>query len=276
MMVRFSRRLALLLAFPAFTACASVQGASVQGASGAPADAYAGKSVLDAAIAAAGGEAALRQVKELNWTGSAVVNSDGKATELEVDAIVRPPFAYARSTSWPKSEGPKTARTLQAEFGNVWSISRVTWTPMPEPQAQHELQQFSLYSVMLLTPLKDAEAKVQEIAPGKDGTRNLHVEHPSAPPMDLRFDASGKLIRAAYSVRDPKGGPTPIQQVAEFSGELTSNGVKWPKHISIKQNEAPYFDLELATFDARPTVSVKPLEHTLQTPGQPARERNDN
>ena len=95
--------------------------------------------------------------------------------------------------------------------------------------------------------------------------------------MDLRFDRSGKLIRAAYSVRDPKGGAAPIPQVAEFSGEMTSNGVKWPKRISIKQNDAPYFDLELATFEARPSLSVKPLEHTLQTPGlpPPVRERDD-
>jgi hypothetical protein len=130
--------------------------------------------------------------------------------------------------------------------------------------------------VMLLAPLKDTAAKVQETAPGKDGTRNLHVEHPSAPPMDLRFDKSGKLIRAAYSVRDPSGGAAPIPQVVEFSGEMTSNGVKWPKRISIKQNDAPYFDLTLATFEARPNFSVKPLEHTLELPGQAPPQREDD
>ena len=87
--------------------------------------------------------------------------------------------------------------------------------------------------------------------------------------MDLTFDGSGKLVRAAYSVRDPKGGATPIAQVAEFSGEVTSNGVKWPKKISIKQNGAAYFDLDIATFEARPDLSVIPLKHTLEQPGQP-------
>ena len=256
-MAYFNRRL-LLLALPALAACASTQGASPPAA----ADAYAGKSVLDAAIGAAGGEAALRQVKELGWTGTAVVNAEGKTTEIEMETNVRP-FSYARSTSWPKAEGVKAARTMQVEFGKAWTINRSSWTPMPEAEAAHEIQQFALYGVMLLAPLKEAGVKVEETAPGQDGTRNLHVEYPNAPPMDLRFDKSGRLIRVADSVRDPKGGAALIPQVVELTGEMTSNGVKWPKHISIKRNDTPYFDLELATFEARPVFATIPLKQTI-------------
>lgn len=263
-MAIFDRRL-LLLAFPALAACASMQGGST---SAAAVDAYAGKSVLDAAIEAAGGEAALGKAKELDWTGSATVNAEGKTTEIALQTVVRP-LTYARITSWPKADGEKAARTIQAEFGRAWTVNRVVWTPMSEAEAENENQQVSLYGVMTLVPLKEAGVKVEETAPGKDGTRNLHVEHPKAPPMDLRFDASGKLVRAAYSVRDPKGGAAPIPQVVEFSGEVTSNGVKWPKRITIKQNDAPYFDLDIATFEARADYSVIPLKHTLEQPGQP-------
>lgn len=268
-MAIFDRRL-LLLAFPALAACASMEGAPA--ASAAPGDVYAGKSVLDAAIEAAGGEAALGKVKEIDWSGTATVTADGKTTEVEVQTVVRP-LTYARVTSWPKADGEKAARTVQAEFGNAWTVNRVTWTPMTPPEAEHENQQASLFGVMTLVPLKDASAKVQETAPGKDGTRNLHVEHPKAPPMDLTFDKTGKLIRAAYSVRDPKGGAAPLTQVAEFSGELASNGVKWPKKISIRQNDQPYRDIDIATFEARPTLSVIPLKHTLEQPGQPPQGR---
>lgn len=261
-MASFNRRI-LLLALPALAGCSSMQTSAAQAG-----DVYAGKSVLDAAIEAAGGEAALGKVKELGWTGAAVIKAGGETNEVEMSTVVRP-FTYARSTSWPKGKTPVEGRTVQAQFGNAWTVNRVVWTPMPAAEAEHENQQFSLYSVMLLAPLKDAAVKVEETAPGTDGARNLHVEHPDAPPMDLRFDASGKLVRAAYSVRDPKGGAAPIPQVADFSGEMTSNGVKWPKRISITQNGAPYFDLTLATFEARPEISVKPLEHTLETPGQP-------
>ncbi len=264
-----------LAAIAALGACASAPEAAAPVAAQAAPDAYAGRSVLDAAIAAAGGEAALRQVKELDWTGSAVVNAEGKTTEIGVQTVVRP-FKFGRSTSWLKTDGPKAAQTIQAEVGQAWSVNRVTWSPLPDAQAEHENQQFALYGVMMLAPLKDADAKVQETAPGKDGTRNLHVEYPNAPAVDLRFDASAKLIRAAYSVRDPKGGATPIAQVVEFSGEVTSNGVKWPKRISIRQNDAPYFDLQIATFEARPTVSTAPIEHTLGDGAPPPPARSDN
>jgi hypothetical protein len=265
-MASFNRRL-LLLALPALAGCASMPGAMSPAA-----DVYAGKSVLDAAIEAAGGQAALSQVKELGWTGSAAVTTDGKTSEVEVATVVRP-FTYTRSTSWPKGKTAVEGRTVQTQFGEAWTVDRVVWTPMPDAQAEHETQQDALYGVMLLLPLKDAAAKVEETAAGPNGARNLHVEHSSAPPMDLRFDASGKLVRAAYSVRDPKGGAAPIPQVAEFSGEMTSNGVKWPKRITITQNGAAYFDLTLATFEARPEISVKPLEHTLEVPGQPPQGR---
>jgi len=267
-MSSFSRWL-VLAALPALGACAAMPGAEAPPAAAAASDAYAGTSVLDAAIKAAGGEAALRQAKELAWTGSATVNAGGKTTEIAMDTIVRP-FTYARSTSWPKADGPKAARTIQAEGGHAWQITRVSWMPMPEAEAAHENQQFALYGVMTLVSLKDAGVKVTETAPGKDGTRNLHVEHPKAPPMDLRFDASGRLVRIADSVRDPKGGAAPIPQVVEFTGEMISNGVKWPKHISIRQNDAPYFDLELAKFEARPAFTNTPIPHTLDDARQPS------
>jgi hypothetical protein len=261
-MTIFDRRL-LLLAFPALAACASMQEASAPAA-----DAYAGKSVLDAAIDAAGGEAALRQVKELGWTGTAVVNAGGKTTEIELETIVRP-FSYARSTSWPKAEGKKAARTIQIEYGKAWTINRVVWTPMTEAETAHEIQQFALYGVMLLAPLRDPSATVKEAPIGADGTRAIQVTYPGAAPTELEFDASGKLVRAGLTVRDPKGGAADIVETVKFSGEMVSNGVKWPKRITIEQNGAPYFDLTLATFEARPSFSIKPLEHTLEQPGQP-------
>lgn len=255
------RRL-MLMALPALAACSSMPDTATP----ASADVYSGKSVLDAAIGAAGGEAALRQVKEINWTGSGAVTAAGKTTEVELETIVRP-FTYARSTTWPKAEGRKASRAIQVEYGKAWSIARQSWEPMKEAASDHEVQQFALYGVMLLATLKDPAVKVQETAPGKDGTRNLHVEHPKAPPIDLRFDAAGKLIRAANNVRDPAGGATPIAQVAEFSGEIVSNGVKWPKRITIRQNDQPYLDIELATFNARASNSIIPMPQSLAQPG---------
>lgn len=260
MVFSIDRRL-MLLALPVLAACSSVQGTSTP----AGADAYAGKSVLDAAIDAAGGAAALGKVKELNWTSTGTAQVGGKATEVEMQTIVRP-FTYARTTSWPKADA-KAVRMIQVEYGKAWAVARQSWDPMPEAQSEHEVQQYALYGAMLLTSLKDPAAKVQETAPGKDGTRNLHVERPGAPPMDLRFDASAKLIRAANNVRDPAGGAAPIAQVAEFSGEIESNGVKWPKRITIKQNDQPYLDMEISKFEARASNSITAMPQSLAQQG---------
>src|SRR5262249_30929615 len=117
-------------------------GTTATAAAAAPAkvDVYAGKSVLDAAIDAAGGQAALTKAKELDWSGAATVNAGGKTTEIEVQTIVRP-FTFARSTSWEKGQTEKQAKTIQMDFGKAWSVSRVTWTPMPAAQEKHEIQQ---------------------------------------------------------------------------------------------------------------------------------------
>jgi len=48
------------------------------------------RSTLDAAIEAAGGEAALSRVQELHWTGTAKTTAADKVTELGVATIVRP------------------------------------------------------------------------------------------------------------------------------------------------------------------------------------------
>jgi len=234
---------------------------------------FAGKSTLDAAIDAAGGQAALSAVKELEWTGKATVNADGKTTALNVMTVIRPQSNWARSTSWTDAQGPKKARTLQAEMGKAWDVSVVNWTPLPEAQAVHENQQFSLYKLMLLAPLKDPGATVSEGKVGADGVRTIMAQLQGGVPAELGFDPAGKLVSAALSVRDPKGGAD-IQQTIKFSGELVSNGVKWPKQISIQQNGAPYFDLELATFEANAATKPRPLQHTLDDGQTPPSERD--
>ena len=76
-------------ALAALGACTTVD-ASGPGAATQPAasGAYAGKSTLDAAIEAAGGEAALSKVQELYWTGTAKMTAADKVTELGVATIV--------------------------------------------------------------------------------------------------------------------------------------------------------------------------------------------
>lgn len=246
-------------ALAALGACTTMEasGPAAQTATGV----YAGKSVLDAAIEAAGGEAALSKVQELYWTGTAKVTVADKVSDVGVATVVRP-LQNARFSTWPAADGPKKARTTQVEQGKAWDVNKVTWTPMPEVQAKHENQLLGLYSFMLLTPLKSADATVKEQPAGKDGSRAIQVTlHGQA--VELGFDANGKLVSAGGSVADPKTGAD-VVQVATFSGEIVNNGVKWPQHISISQNGASIYEVDIAKFEASPTKVVRPMEQSMQ------------
>lgn len=267
-MTFLKRGIAAVALMAALGACAT--GAETAAPEQAAPSVYAGKSVLDAAIEAAGGEAALKQAKEIEWTGKATVTAGGKTTTINVITVLRPATNWSRSTTWTDAEGPKKARTIQTEQGKGWTVNGVTWTPMPEAQAVHENQQAGLYKLMLLTPLKEAGAKVEEAPVGSDGTRAIKASLANGHGGELEFDTQGKLVRAGMVVRSADGAADIVETV-KFSGEIVSNGVKWPKRILIEQNGAPYFDLEIATFEALTTLKPRPLQHTLddgQTPPQ--------
>jgi hypothetical protein len=252
----------LIAALGACTTTGASDGGS-QAAVAAPA-----KSALESGIEAAGGEAALGKVQELYFTGLAKVTTDGKTEELNTAVVVRPDNFYRVST-WAKDKEQKTSKTIQAEQRKAWDVTRVTWNPMPEPAAKFENEQLALFSTMLLAPAK--AGTVSELPAAADGTRTVKVERDGVQPIELTFDASGKLVKAAYSGTDAKTGAA-VAEVATLSGEVTSNGVKWPKRISIARNGTTWYDLEIATFEALAEKKVRPLDQAMQyeTGGPPS------
>ena len=221
------------------------------------------KGALISAMDAAGGEAALAKVKELYWTGTATVTAAGKTSKQDVITVVRPDGQWARTSSWASGAESKTSRTLQVERGKAWDVNRQAWNPLPEAQATNENQQYGLYSFMLLTPLKAAGAKADEQPAAADGTRIVRAQLATGQAADLKVDAAGKLVGAMMTVRDPAGGADIAQTVA-LSGEVESNGVKWPKRITVTQNGAPVYDLEIATFEAAPAHTPRPMTQSMQ------------
>lgn len=257
----FSRPLIACVAMAAALGACTTMEAPAQDAA-ATAGVYAGRSVLDVAIEAAGGEAALSRVQELYWTGAVTVTSDGTAVEQSHAVLLRP-YSFYRVTSWAKGTEPKTAKTVQAEQNKAWDVTRVTWQPMPEAGARFENEQLRLFSAMLLTSLKAPGVTVTDQPAAADGTRAIDVVHPSGLAAELELDAAGKLVRAGYNGTDPKTGE-PSRDVYTFSGEIVSNGVKWPKHIAVTRNGAPWYEIEIATFEALPQKTVRPLAQAMQ------------
>ena len=221
-----------------------------------------GPNALEFAMEAAGGKAALAKVQEVFFSGDAKVTVDGKTAEQTTAVLVRP-FSFYRVTSWAKGAEPKTAKTTQAELGKAWDVTRVTWQPMPEAGANFENEQLALFSTMLLAPLSAEGVVVTEMPVANTGTRAFQVQRPGAKAVEIALDGSGKLVSATYSGTDPKTGAA-VTETATFSGEVTSNGVKWPRHIKIARDGSAWYEVEITTFEALPNKTVRPLAQAMQ------------
>ena len=107
-----------------------------------PADA-----LLQQAIVAAGGEAALSRAQVLAWTGEAVVMADGQRIELGVETRVEP-FIRARSDTWLRKPGRSTLRSLEIDGDQGWMTRGGQRTAMPIAMQRHERSQYAVYGLM--------------------------------------------------------------------------------------------------------------------------------
>lgn len=201
--------------------------------------------LLQQAINAAGGEAALSRAQVLTWTGEATVMAGGQRIELSVDTRVEP-FTKARSDTWLRAQGRSTQRSLEIDGDQGWMTRNGQRTAMPAAMQQHERAQFAVYGLMRLVTLRDAGAAVQMLPNDTDGLRGLRISHPRAPMADLYFHADGRLAYLTNSVPAPDGNGS-VEQRFDFDGTIEADGVRWPQALRISQSGQPYFELRLLT-----------------------------
>jgi hypothetical protein len=197
--------------------------------------------LLDRAIKAAGGEEALRRATVLKWRGRAFVYAGDRRIELEGSWIVEPPDRAVVAT-WETDKGKESTRRLILLGSEGWMDRAGERTPMPSEMLASERDQFYLYSVMRLLPLR--EPGVRLTAPGP---RSLRVESAGRPDVELTFDGSGSLDRMRAEIHDPVSNRKVVEKIT-FEGLLQAGGVRWPRRISITRDGAPFFDLELTEF----------------------------
>lgn len=203
------------------------------------------ETLLDKAVTHAGGEARLKAVHQLHWTGTATIFAKDRI-EIGTSTTVHP-FKDARSDTWLVSDGPAKTRSLIVEGDRGWTEMGGDRKPLPAAQARHEAAQYSLYALMLLSPLRDPRAMITIDAIKGE----IAVTHPAAPPTVLVFAKDGTLKSARNMVPAPDGKGPPIHQVIRFEGDMVSRGVHWPRHIVISQDGKPYYDLKLEQFEVR-------------------------
>lgn len=197
--------------------------------------------LVDRAIKAAGGEEALRRAAVLEWRGRAMVHADEQVLRLEGRWIVEPPDR-AVVVTWEADKGPSTARRLVL-LGAEGALERDgARTPMPAAMLANERDQFYLYSLLRLVPLKDPGVTLTLTGP-----RSVRVEREGRPTVEMTFDGAGGLDSLKAEVHDPRSAGT-LAETVTFEGLVQARGVRWPLRISVAQGGAPLFDLELLDF----------------------------
>jgi hypothetical protein len=171
--------------------------------------------------------------------------------DLDVETVVRP-FDKARSDTWLREKGRSTLRRLEIDGGRGWTTRDGVRTPMPTQMLVHEREQYGIYGLMRLLPLRDPTTRLQMLPLDPQGRAGLRVERPGMPATDLYFESDGRLAWLRNRVDSPEGG-APIEQRIDLSGTIDGAGIHWPRALKIAQDGKPYFDLTLTAFNPRAT-----------------------
>src|SRR6267143_6592174 len=147
--------------------------------------------------------------------------------------IRRPP----RSTLFPyttlfRSQPRGTARSLIISGNRGWSRTGRKLTPLGPALVAHERDQFYLYHLMRLVPLRGSAYRLSPPTTDSLGHKRIRVSHPGRPSVDLAFDAAANLSDMGDSATDPQSHRA-VRQDVRLTGQLSVAGVRWPRRIAI-------------------------------------------
>ena len=187
-------------------------------------------------------------VRPLSWTGTGKVYPPGRVLELGVSTHLTP-FVRARSDTWVLAQGPSTMRTMIIEPDGGWLMRGGNREPMPPAMLRQEREQFAIYGQMQMAMALMASAPPAAI---RKGVFQVTIPARDANSVEtiFTFDASGRLVEARNAIDDIDTPGKRIEQRFRFSGEIVSNGLRWPRRMEMFHGSEPYFTLDIASFAA--------------------------
>jgi hypothetical protein len=206
--------------------------------------------LVDRAVEAAGGEQALKRNPALTWTGEAKVHVQGRDLTIVGTWSLDPPDRAIVETR-PAGDPPEAARTLVINGRQGWAIVKNERVQISAEQLENERDEFYLYSLIRILPLRDYAVRLEMLPKSEDGLDTIRVSRPERPDVDLFFDADNRLRRLSFETLDPVTN-TRRRQNVRLEGEMVSRGVRWFKQLAITWENEPYFELTIATLDVQP------------------------
>jgi hypothetical protein len=213
-------------------ALAFVMAAPSPDPSPSPSAAPTADTLVDRAVAARGGKAALEGATVFEWRGRATVYRDqDQKVVLDGRWIVEPPDRAVVVTT-EVGKGRESTRRTALLGTEGWTEVGGERRPIPPEvaAAARELSYFA--SLARALPLRDAGLQVTMTGP-----RTLRVEAEGRPAVELVYDGTGWLDTLRAGVLE-----------ITFAGEVFSKGVRWPRRINVTRDGAPVLDLEIGEF----------------------------
>jgi hypothetical protein len=216
----------------------------------APANKTPEVALVDRAIEAAGGEQALKNYPALAWTGEAKIHAAGRDVTIVGTWNVDPPDKAIVETR-PAGDPPEAARTLVINGKQGWAIVKNERVQISAEQLENERDEFYLYSLMRILPLRDYAVRLEMQPKSEDGLDVIRVSRPERPDVDLYFDGENRLRRLSFETLDPVTN-TRRRQNVRLEGEVVSRGVHWFKQLAMTWENEPYFEMTISTLSVSP------------------------
>jgi hypothetical protein len=201
------------------------------------------EALLAGAIEQASGARALEAARALRWEGAATVHAGDRDVAIRGEWAIQPPDSAVVAT-YDTTAGPATTRRLILRSDTGWLEDAGVFQPMPPAVLAAERDEFYLYHVMRLVPLRMPGVELAPVPPDTLGQEGFEIRTPGRPPVSAYMDADGRLAHLRLRITDPRTGGQAWQDLW-LTGAVEAGGVRWPREIRITMDGEPYFDLAL-------------------------------
>jgi hypothetical protein len=216
------------------------------------------RALLDRAIAAAGGSTNLLRHSAFAWHGTATITVPGRVVRIEGDWRIEPPDR-AHIETFEAEKGPISTRSLFIDGDKGWTTRDGHTQVLPKAFIGNEREQFYLYSLMRLVPMLGKEFRLTPVPLDNEGRAGFRVEREGRRDATLYFSADARLARIMTTVTDPDpASGLDLPQELRFTGQITADGIRWPRRIQVIQKGIPFFDLELSSFKTLEKLELPP------------------
>jgi hypothetical protein len=201
--------------------------------------------ILDRAIVASGGEETLDRFQCAHWKGEGKVEVGNIHASFLGEWWLRPP-GKARVRTVDRANG--RVRWLVLNDPDGWYRMNDQTRELPKKDLALEREQFYLYWLAMLTPLRKAPFELEGLEESRVRDRaasGIRVKHPDFREARLFFDKETGLLTKIACKRPHPQMDGEVEQEAYFDDYRPVQGGQRAHRLSITWDGKPFFELKI-------------------------------